>query len=153
VGSNLPKRFWCRGGFEGIIFLVVFTFFCRLGAICDLGVGTLQGVCNLGGSGIWAGVYPITLGVTSTSTHSWIFGGVAWIWVRTHVWFNLPTLKVVEADDGSWNMFYDDPTWHNEKNHTSIRLHTKMYLQHVHEVLIAKKHITLHHTLCPRYVL
>ncbi len=102
------------------------------------------------------GVYPITLGSMSTSTWSWIFGGIAWIWVNiveTHVWFNLLTLKVVHANDGLWNMFTDDPTWHSEKNHTSIRLHTRKYLQNVYVVLIAIKCITLHHTLCLKYVL
>jgi hypothetical protein len=44
VGSNLPMRFWCRGGFEGVIFFMVLTSFCGVGAICDSRVGTIGGL-------------------------------------------------------------------------------------------------------------
>lgn len=52
VGSNLPMRFWCRGGFEGVIVFMVLTFLCGVGAICDSRVGTRKGVCNLDGGRI-----------------------------------------------------------------------------------------------------
>jgi hypothetical protein len=52
VGCNLPRRFWCKRGFERVIILVVFSSFCKLGAVCDFGVGTLRGICGLGGGRI-----------------------------------------------------------------------------------------------------
>ncbi len=61
VGFNLPKRLWCRRGFEVVIVLWVFAFSCGVGTICDSRVGNLRGVHNFGG-GIafegWSTQYP-----------------------------------------------------------------------------------------------
>jgi hypothetical protein len=52
VGFNLPKRLWCRGGFEAVIVLWVFAFSRGISAICDSRVGNLKGVCSFGGAGL-----------------------------------------------------------------------------------------------------
>jgi hypothetical protein len=109
VSSNLPMRFWCRGGFEGVIVFMVLTSFYGIGAICDSGVSTM------GGLAIWMvnayeGWYALNLwGLHQLKTLSLKFGGVVRIWAtRVDVWLDSPTLKFVQADDGSWNMFCDD---------------------------------------------
>ncbi len=51
VGSNLPKIFWCKGGFEAIIIFWDFAFSCGVGVICDLVVVNLRGAPSFGGGG------------------------------------------------------------------------------------------------------
>jgi hypothetical protein len=106
-----------------LVFFMVLTSFYGVGAIYDSWVGTTR-VCNLDGKHMWGAVCPKPFGATSTKTLSLNSSGVVKIWaIEMYVWFDSPTLNFVQIDDGSWNMLYDDHAWHNDKNHTSIKLY------------------------------